>query len=175
MSKQKEVEAAVAALDLDNNKYQLHFQSSMGPIRLELWPEVAPGHCANILGLAKSGFYDGLTFHRVISGFVIQGGCPEGSGRGGPGYQIRAEFNDRKHEPGVLSMARSQDPHSAGSQFFLCLGTVTGLDNQYTAFGKTADEESLKTVMAIGDVATDPNDFPIEKVVIESATVVPVE
>ena len=101
-----------------------------------------------MLGLAKIGYYDGLAFHRIIEGFMIQGGCPEGTGTGGPGYTIAAEFNATKHEPGVLSMARTSDPNSAGSQFFICLERVPHLDRQYTAFGRTADADSLAIVQA---------------------------
>jgi peptidyl-prolyl cis-trans isomerase B (cyclophilin B) len=125
---------------------------------------VAPGHVANFLALARSSFYDGLTFHRVIKGFMIQGGCPEGTGTGGPGYTIKAEFNSTPHEAGVLSMARTNDPNSAGSQFFICLGKHTHLDRNYTAFGKTADAESLAVVKAIGDVKTGSQDRPVEPV-----------
>ena len=112
-----------------------------GAITVELWNDVAPGHAASFLKLIQDGFYDGLTFHRIIPGFVIQGGCPNGDGTGGPGYTVDAEFNDRKHEKGVLSMARSQDPNSAGSQFFICLGRehCQHLDGQYTAFGRVVD------------------------------------
>ena len=101
---------------------------------------MAPGHVKNFVALAQIGFYNGGCFHRIIKGFMIQGGCPEGTGTGGPGYKIKAEFNKTPHEPGVLSMARTNDPNSAGSQFFICLGTPTHLDGQYTAFGKTADD-----------------------------------
>ena len=143
----------------------------MGTINLELYPDVAPGHCKNIIALAQIGYYNNLTFHRIVPGFVIQGGCPDGTGAGGPGYTIDAEFNDRKHTPGVLSMARTNDPNSGGSQFFLCLEDVPYLDNQYTVFGKTSDEESLATVKSIGAVKTGPQDRPVEDVVIESAVV----
>ena len=135
-------------------------------------PDVAPGHVKNMLGLAKIGYYDGLTFHRVINGFMIQGGCPEGTGTGGPGYTIPAEFNATKHEPGVLSMARTSDPNSAGSQFFICLETVPHLDRQYTAFGRTADAESLAVVKKIGAVPTGEQDRPVKPVTINKATVV---
>ena len=171
-NRKAEVEAAQKDIDFTKNTYQVALDTTMGPIRLDLWPDVAPGHVKNILGLAKIGYYDGVIFHRVIKGFMIQGGCPEGTGTGGPGYQIRAEFNTAKHEPGVLSMARTGDPHSAGSQFFLCLERVPHLDNQYTAFGKTADEESLKTVKAIGGVPTGSGDRPKTDVKINSAKVV---
>jgi peptidyl-prolyl cis-trans isomerase B (cyclophilin B) len=171
-SKRKEVDAALEGVDFAKKKYQLELDTTKGPIRLDFWPDVAPNHCKNMIGLAKIGFYDNLSFHRVIQGFVIQGGCPKGNGTGGPGYNVDAEFNARKHEAGVLSMARSSDPNSAGSQFFLCLEKVPYLDNQYTAFGKTADEESLATVKAIGGVKTDPSDRPVEGVTIKKATVV---
>jgi len=112
-----------------------------------------------------------VTFHRVIDGFMIQGGCPEGTGYGGGGYNIKAEFNSTPHVPGVLSMARSNDPDSASTQFFICLGKHSHLDRSYTAFGKVADEESMKTVQNIGQVKKDRNDRPTEKVTIESAVV----
>lgn len=166
-----EVEAAKKSLDLAGKKYRAELTTSKGPIRLDFYPEVAPGHVANFLALAKIGFYDGLTFHRVIKGFMIQGGCPEGTGTGGPGYQIRAEFNNTPHEAGVLSMARTSDPNSAGSQFFICLDRHPHLDRQYTAFGRTADAESLATVYAIGAVPTGPNDRPREPVTITKVTV----
>ena len=95
--------------------------TELGDIEVELWNDVAPAHAENFLKLAKKSFYDGLIFHRVIPGFVIQGGCPKGDGTGGPGWQVKAEFNKKKHMPGTLSMARSAHPDSAGSQFFVCL------------------------------------------------------
>ena len=125
-----------------------------------------------MLALAKTGFYDDLTFHRIIPGFVIQGGCPEGTGTGGPGYKVDAEFNDRKHEEGVLSMARAADPNSAGSQFFVCLGEIPHLDGQYTVFGKALDDDSINVVREIAKVETDARDMPLEKVVIKTAKVV---
>ncbi len=171
-NRKAEVEAAAKEFDFSKHKYQLVLDTSMGKITLDMMPELAPGHVKNMLGLAKIGFYDGLTFHRVISGFMIQGGCPEGTGTGGPGYTIPAEFNKTKHEPGVLSMARTSDPNSAGSQFFLCLERVPHLDNQYTAFGKTADAESLAVVKKIGAVDTGAQDRPTKPVTIKKATVV---
>lgn len=113
-------------------------ETDFGSFTIELWDDVAPGHAENFLKLAKKGYYDGLTFHRVIPGFVIQGGCPKGDGTGGPGWNVKAEFNDREHHPGVLSMARSGHPDSAGSQFFVCLTRqqCRHLDREYTAFGK---------------------------------------
>jgi peptidyl-prolyl cis-trans isomerase B (cyclophilin B) len=137
-----------------------------------LLSDLAPGHVKNLLGLTKVGYYDGLTFHRIIGGFMIQGGCPEGSGTGGPGYTIPAEFNATPHEAGVVSMARTSDPNSAGSQFFICLGKHTHLDRQYTAFGRTADADSLAVVQKIGKAATDRNDRPNKPIKINKATVV---
>lgn len=168
------VDEALKDIDFAASTYQVHLETNMGAIRLELFPEVAPGHCQNMVGLAKTGYYDGLIFHRVIKGFMIQGGCPEGTGTGGPGYTIDAEFNDRPHLPGTLSMARTADPHSAGSQFFICLERQASLDNQYTVFGQTADEESRETVEKIGNMPTGANDRPAEEVTIKTVTVVTV-
>jgi len=106
-----------------------------GEIRLEFYAEDAPKTVENFVTLAKKGFYNGLNFHRVVPDFVVQGGCPKGNGTGGPGYQIKAEFNKQKHVRGTLAMARSQDPDSAGSQFYICYGTTPHLDGQYTVFG----------------------------------------
>jgi peptidyl-prolyl cis-trans isomerase B (cyclophilin B) len=171
VNKKNEVAAALVNIDLAKKTYAVELQTNKGPIRLVLLPEVAPGHVKNFVALAQIGFYNGLAFHRIIKGFMIQGGCPEGTGTGDAGYKIKAEFNKTPHEAGVLSMARSTDPNSAGSQFFICLGRHTHLDGQYTAFGKTADEASLATVRAIGTVATDARDKPREPVVIEKVTV----
>jgi peptidyl-prolyl cis-trans isomerase B (cyclophilin B) len=171
-NRKAEVDAAQQQLDFAKHKYQLVLDTSLGKIALDMHPNVAPGHCKNMLGLAKIGFYDGLIFHRVISGFMIQGGCPEGSGTGGPGYTIKAEFNATKHEPGTLSMARSTDPNSAGSQFFVCLESAPHLDRQYTAFGKAADADSLAVVRKIGAVSTAAQDRPAKPVTINKATVV---
>jgi peptidyl-prolyl cis-trans isomerase B (cyclophilin B) len=171
-SRKAEVDAAQKTLDFKKNKYQLVLDTTMGKITLDMLSDVAPGHCSNMLGLAKIGYYNGLGFHRIIKRFMIQGGCPEGTGTGGPGYTIKAEFNPTTHEPGVLSMARTSDPNSAGSQFFICLERVPHLDNQYTAFGRTADADSLAVVKAIGEVATDGNDRPKKPVRIKTAEVV---
>ena len=170
-NRKPEVDAALADVDFKKNDYQVVFETTMGDIRLDLWPDIAPGHVRNIIGLAKIGYYDGVIFHRVIKGFVIQGGDPTGTGTGGPGYTIDAEFNKRLHEPGTLSMARTSDPNSAGSQFFLCLERVPHLDNQYTAFGQTADEESLAVVRKIGAVKTGSQDRPMQEVKIKKARV----
>ena len=166
-----ELQAAAKAVDLAGFDYEVTLDTSLGAIRLHLDPAVAPGHVRNMVALAESGYYDGGCFHRIIKGFMIQGGCPEGTGTGGPGYKIPAEFNKTTHEPGVLSMARTRDPNSAGSQFFICLERVPHLDNQYTAFGKTADAASLDVVKAIGSVRTGANDRPAEPVIIKKVTV----
>ncbi|HEX3998729.1 MAG TPA: peptidylprolyl isomerase [Pirellulales bacterium] len=171
-SRKAEVDAAQKTLDFKKKKYQIVLDTTLGKITLDMLPDVAPGHCSNMLALAKIGFYNGLGFHRVIKGFMIQGGCPEGTGSGGPGYNIRAEFNATKHEPGVVSMARTSDPDSAGSQFFICLERVPHLDNQYTAFGRTADAASLDVVKAIGNTPIDANDRPKKPVTINTAEVV---
>jgi peptidyl-prolyl cis-trans isomerase B (cyclophilin B) len=171
-SRKAEVDATLPQIDFKKNDYQVVLDTSEGKITLDMLSDVAPGHVKNMVALAKIGYYDGLNFHRVISGFMIQGGCPEGTGTGGPGYTIKAEFNPTKHEPGVVSMARTSDPNSAGSQFFICLEKVTHLDNQYTAFGKTADAESLAVVKKIGAVKTGGQDRPVTPVTIKKATVV---
>lgn len=171
-NRKEEVQQAITKLDFDANNYQVVLNTNHGRITLDLLPDVAPGHCANLLGLADIGYYDGLAFHRIIDGFMIQGGCPNGTGTGGPGYTINAEFNDTPHVAGVLSMARTSDPNSAGSQFFICLGTHAYLDGQYTAFGRTADEDSMAVVTKIGSLETDSGDRPKQPARIESVEVV---
>jgi peptidyl-prolyl cis-trans isomerase B (cyclophilin B) len=165
-----QVQEAQKAIDFATKNYQVELDTTKGPIRVTFLPDVAPGHVKNFLALAKVGFYNGVIFHRVIKGFMIQGGCPQGTGTGGPGYQIPAEFNATPHEAGVLSMARTNDPNSAGSQFFICLGRHMHLDGSYTAFGRVADEESMNTVRAIGETPT-LSDRPVQEVKIRSATV----
>ncbi len=172
MSFKPKVDENTKTLDFKNNLYEIKFSTSLGDIQLELLADQAPNHCRNLIGLARAGFYNDLVFHRIISGFMIQGGCPQGTGTGGPGFQIDAEFNKTPHEVGVLSMARSGDPNSAGSQFFICLDRHTHLDGKYTAFGKTADPKSLAVVKEIGAVETLANDRPKTPVKIKSATVV---
>ena len=146
-----------------------------GVMKAELYPEIAPISVENFVKLVKQGFYDGLIFHRVIRGFMIQGGCPNGNGMGGPGYSIKGEFsangvkNDLKHTRGVLSMARAMDPNSAGSQFFIMHQDAPHLDGQYAAFGKVI--EGIDVVDAIADQRTDYNDKPMADQVIESMTV----
>jgi len=144
-------------------------ETKFGNITLKLFPDVAPGHVRNFVDLAKKGFYDGTTFHRVIPGFMIQGGDPNSKdankskhGTGGPGYTIKAEFNARPHKRGTLSMARSQSPDSAGSQFFICVKDSAFLDRQYTVFGEV--ESGLEAVDAIVSQPRDPNDNPNERI-----------
>ena len=143
-------------------------------IKAELYPEIAPNSVNNFISLIKKGFYDGLSFHRVINGFMLQGGCPEGNGTGGPGYSIKGEFsqngfsNQLKHEPGVLSMARAMNPNSAGSQFFIMHKTSPHLDGAYAAFGKV--KEGMDVVNKIAETATNYNDRPLEPQTIQSMT-----
>lgn len=144
-------------------------------MKAELYPEIAPNTVKNFVSLVNKGYYNGLIFHRVIKGFMIQGGCPEGTGMGGPGYSIKGEFsgngftNDLKHTKGVLSMARSMMPNSAGSQFFIMHETSPHLDGQYAAFGKVT--EGLDVVDKIASVKTDYSDRPVEEQKIKSITV----
>ena len=144
-------------------------------MKAELYPETAPNTVNNFISLVRKGFYDGLGFHRIISGFMIQGGDPAGNGTGGPGYSIRGEFsgngfrNDLSHEPGVLSMARAMDPDSAGSQFFIMHKSADYLDGQYAAFGRII--EGMDIVNKIAEVPTDWSDRPTEPQVIQSMTV----
>lgn len=134
-------------------------------VEFEFLKDKAPMTCDNFISLARKGFYDGLIFHRVIEGFMIQGGCPDGTGMGGPGYTIKAEFNDTKHLPGIVSMARSQDPDSAGSQFFICVADDTYLDNKYTAFGRVT--KGYDVVEKISKVKVNLQDRPLEPVVMK--------
>lgn len=144
-------------------------------MKAELYPEAAPNTVNNFISLVQKGYYDGLIFHRVIRGFMIQGGCPDGTGMGGPGYQIKGEFsqngfkNDLSHDPGVLSMARAMHPDSAGSQFFIMHEDAPHLDHQYAAFGKVT--EGMEIVDAIAKTKTDRSDRPREPQVIEKVTV----
>lgn len=171
-NRKQEVDEAVKDVDFDKKDYQIEFDTTMGKIVLDLFPEVAPGHCKNIIGLTKIGFYNGVIFHRVIKNFMIQGGCPDGIGTGDAGYKIDAEFNDRLHEVGTLSMARSNSPNSAGTQFFICVARVPHLDRQYTVFGQTADDSSKQVALKIGAVKTASGDRPLQDVKINSARVI---
>ena len=144
-------------------------------IKLELYPEIAPITVQNFIDLVNKGFYNGLCFHRVISGFMIQGGCPEGTGMGGPGYNIKGEFlangvpNPLKHERGVISMARAYNPNSAGSQFFIMHQDAPHLDGQYAAFGKVV--EGIEVVDEIASVDTDFSDRPLTPQIMEKVEI----
>ena len=144
-------------------------------IKIELYPDIAPISCENFEKLVRSGFYNGLTFHRVIPGFMIQGGCPKGNGTGGPGWNIKGEFaangvkNDLRHTRGVLSMARSSMPDSAGSQFFIMHEDAPHLDGNYAAFGKVI--EGMEVVDEIAEVPTNYNDMPLEPQIMKSVTI----
>ena len=150
-------------------------QTNRGTIKVELYPDVAPNTVKNFISLVKRGFYDGTIFHRVIPGFMIQGGDPEGTGMGGPGYSIKGEFamngfqNDLKHTTGVISMARSMRPDSAGSQFFIMVAPAPHLDGQYAAFGKVT--EGIDVAQAIVSSPRDYSDRPHEDQVMEKVTV----
>lgn len=155
----------IATIEMDDSK----------EIKIELYPEVAPNTVNNFISLANDGFYNGLTFHRVIYGFMIQGGCPEGTGMGGPGYSIEGEFasngvkNDLKHTAGVISMARSMMPNSAGSQFFIMHKDAPHLDGQYAAFGKVI--EGMEVVDEIAECDTDFADKPLDDQIIRSISI----
>ena len=127
-------------------------KTSKGDIVFTFYPHDAKQHSAAFIKLAREGFYDGLNFHRVEPGFVIQGGCPQGTGTGGPGYNLAAEFNDKPHVKGTVAMARSQSPNSAGSQFYICLGDARFLDKQYTVFGQTVEGQDVVDKIKVGDV-----------------------
>lgn len=130
--------------------------TDFGDMAVEFFPDQAPQHVANFIELAESGFYDNKTFHRIVDGFMIQGGCPLGTGTGNGPRRLKAEFNDTKHVLGVLSMARTSDPNSASCQFFVCLADCAFLDGQYTAFGKVSSPEGLETLKKIGKVPCGP-------------------
>ncbi len=161
-------------------------KTSEGEMIAEFWPDVAPNTVENFKKLARAGFYDGTAFHRIVKGFMIQGGDPltkdpakeSRYGTGDPGYKIKAEFNDRSHERGVLSMARSSDPDSAGSQFFICLANVSRLDHQYTTFGKLIKGDDV--LGKIGDIEVTMSDSgerskPTKRVTVESIRIVPAD
>jgi peptidyl-prolyl cis-trans isomerase B (cyclophilin B) len=158
-------------------------KTSYGEITIGFWPDVAPKTVANFKKLAREGFYDGTAFHRIIKGFMIQGGCPntkEGAGgmpgTGGPGYKVKAEFNAKPHVRGVISMARSQDPDSAGSQFFICHGDARFLDRQYTAFGQLiAGDDVLEQLASVPtrNAGGGEKSSPIERIAIETVRIVP--
>ena len=153
--------------------------TTAGDMTVEFWPEVAPRTVDNFLKLSREGFYDKTAFHRIIKGFMIQGGCPNTKpggkgqpGTGGPGYQIKAEFNNRSHTKGVLSMARSADPDSAGSQFFICHGNASFLNNKYTAFGKVISGEDVLEKIANIPCVGQEGSTPTQRIDITSVEVV---
>jgi peptidyl-prolyl cis-trans isomerase B (cyclophilin B) len=153
--------------------------TTAGDLTLEFWPDVAPRTVDNFLKLARENFYNGTAFHRIIKGFMIQGGCPNSKqgargmpGTGGPGYQIKAEFNNRSHVKGVISMARSQDVNSAGSQFFICHGDAAFLNNNYTAFGKLVDGEKVLDQIAATPCTGPERSSPTVRIEITSVEVV---
>ncbi len=158
-------------------------KTSYGEMTVAFWPDVAPKTVENFKKLAREGFYDGTAFHRIIKGFMIQGGCPntkEGAkgmpGTGGPGYKVKAEFNPKSHVKGVISMARSAHPDSAGSQFFICHGDAKFLDRQYTAFGQlVAGEDVLERIAGVptSDSGSGEKSTPVERIVLESVKLVP--
>ena len=170
-----EAKELLRKMNLEDKGDYYPYQLSGDVMTFELYPDIAPNTVKNFISLIKKGFYDGLIFHRVINGFMIQGGCPDGNGTGGPGYSIRGEFaqngfaNDLKHEPGVLSMARTMMPNSAGSQFFIMHKNSPHLDGSYAAFGKIVD--GLDIVNKIADVPTDYMDRPLEDQRIKTVTV----
>jgi peptidyl-prolyl cis-trans isomerase B (cyclophilin B) len=164
-----------------NTKEVAVIKTSEGNMVIEFWPDVAPKTIENFKTLAKKGFYDGTCFHRVIKGFMIQGGDPNTKdpakealwGQGGPGYTIKAEFNDRQHVRGVISMARTPDPDSAGSQFFICHAPAPNLDHQYTAFGKLIKGDDV--LEKIATTPTHPPDRPDKRMEIISIKIVPAD
>ena len=150
-------------------------ETTAGTMKFEFFPDKAPKHVQNFVELAEKGFYDGTVFHRVVAGFMIQGGCPKGDGTGGPGHHVRAEFNDVHHARGVLSMARAGDPDSAGSQFFVCHGEAGFLDGQYSAFGRLIDGEDTLDKIATAEVkagAGGERSRPIRPVEVSKVTIV---
>src|SRR4051812_12416879 len=157
-------------MKIDANKtYTATIETDAGTMVAELYPKLAPNTVNSFVFLAREGFYDGLIFHRVIPGFMIQGGDPTGTGEGGPGYTLKAEFNDTLHDRGVLSMARTNDPDSAGSQFFVMHGRAAHLDGKYTAFGKVT--KGLEVIDKIVNAPKDDNDRPKEPVKIKKITI----
>ncbi|HEX8297395.1 MAG TPA: peptidylprolyl isomerase [Chthoniobacteraceae bacterium] len=178
------ISIAAAADEKSAAKEVAVFKTSAGEMVAEFWPEVAPKTVENFKKLANEKFYDGTAFHRIIKGFMIQGGDPKSKdaskenewGTGSPGYKVKAEFNERKHELGVLSMARSVDPDSAGSQFFICLGPTPQLDGKYTTFGKLIKGEDVLKKLGetqVGPSASGEPSKPTSRVSLESVRIVP--
>jgi peptidyl-prolyl cis-trans isomerase B (cyclophilin B) len=153
--------AELDALATEAETVRARITTKKGDIVFTFYPHDAKQHSAAFIKLARAGFYDGLKFHRVEPGFVIQGGCPQGTGTGGPGYNLDAEFNDKPHVAGTVAMARSANPNSGGSQFYICLGDARFLDKQYTVFGQTVEGQDVVNKIKVGDV--------MDKVTIEPA------
>jgi peptidyl-prolyl cis-trans isomerase B (cyclophilin B) len=185
-SQEKKDEKKEAATPVSEAKEVAVFKTSEGELVAEFWSDVAPKTVENFKKLAKSGFYDGTAFHRIMKGFMAQGGDPLTKdpskeaiwGTGDPGYKINAEFSEKKHERGVLSMARSQDPNSAGSQFFICFGPAISLDGKYTAFGKIIKGDGVLDKLANVPVTRGPsgeNSKPVNRVALESVKIVPAD
>lgn len=168
MPKQQWSEAPKMTIDV-NKTYTAHIETTLGPIDIVFYPKDAPKTVNSFIFLAKQGFYNGVIFHRVIPGFMIQGGDPTGTGTGGPGYQLPAEFNSHKHVRGAVSMARTSDPDSAGSQFFIVQKDSNFLDGQYTVFGQVTS--GLDTVDKIVNLPRDANDKPNDPPSIKSITI----
>jgi len=169
-TKTKEIKKTEKKMTEEKKKDQIVvIETNLGTIKFKFLKDKAPKTCDNFIKLTEKGFYNGTIFHRVIPNFMIQGGDPDGTGMGGPGYHIKAEFNDTKHVPGIVSMARSMDPDSAGSQFFICVAAVPHLDGQYTAFGEVI--EGYDVVDKISKVKTLPGDKPVEPVVMKKVTI----
>ncbi len=146
--------AELDALAVEAETVHARITTAKGDIVFRFYPHDAKIHSAAFIKLARAGFYDGLTFHRVEPGFVIQGGCPQGTGTGGPGYNLDAEFNDKPHVKGTVAMARSASPNSGGSQFYICLGDARFLDKQYTVFGQVTEGQDVVDRIKVGDVMT---------------------
>lgn len=151
----------VKAISAEAKTLQARIVTGRGDVVFAFYPEAAPTTVSAFVKLSRDGFYNGLTFHRVEPGFVVQGGCPRGNGTGGPGYNLKAEFNDRPHVEGAVAMARAQNPDSAGSQFYICLGDARFLDRKYTVFGKVTEGMQTVKQLKVGD--------KIERIAIELA------
>lgn len=151
-TQQPPTDAEVETLTAEAQTARARIHTAKGDVVFHFYPDEAPRHSAAFIKLARAGFYDGLTFHRVEPGFVIQGGCPEGTGTGGPGYRLDAEFSELPHKKGTVAMARSSDPNSAGSQFYITLGDARFLDRQYTVFGQVIEGQDVVDAVRKGDV-----------------------
>ena len=165
-----EVALSTKDIDFTNKKYSITLNTNMGAITFDLNSQAAPEHCQNLIGLARVGFYDNLKFHRVAKNYLIQTGCPLGVGTGGPGYKLNPEFSSAPHELGTVSMARTADVTSAGSQFFICLDRREELDQQYTVLGKVIHDD-VELLKKLGTVQTGLGDRPMQDIFIENIEV----